>query len=80
MNQIVALIDQFKWGQIEGTIEIETMQPAFNYSPTDTEGYCKKAVIKYEPVSTAAEGPNYRGTQTGGTTFVHMSIIVLRDL
>ena len=29
--------------------------------------------------STAAEGPNFRGTYTGGTTFVHMSKIVLRD-
>ena len=28
--------------------------------------------------STAAEGPNFRGTLTGATTFVHMSRIVPR--
>ena len=29
---------------------------------------------------TAAEGPNFRGTWTVGTTFIHMARIVLRDL
>ena len=48
--------------------------------------FCAKPIadmqemIVEECYSTAAEGQNFRGTSTGGTTFVHLSRIALRYL